>query len=46
MGCLGADREKVMGGDPDRAVTTENVPLFLQSSGLVPPELDHSDHGL
>lgn len=42
---LGADWERMVGADPDRGVMTEKVPLFLQSSGLVLPELDHSDNG-
>lgn len=42
---LGTDWERMVGADPDRGVMTEKVPPFLQSSGLVLPELDHSDSG-
>lgn len=42
---LGTDWERMVGADADRGVMTEKVPLFLQSSGLVLPELDHSDSG-
>ena len=42
---LGADGERMVAADPDRGVMTEKVPLFLQSPGLVLPELNHSDGG-
>ena len=42
---LGADGERMVAADPDRGVMTEKVPLFLRSSGLVLPELNHSNGG-
>ena len=42
---LGADGERMVGAEPDRGVMTEKVPLFLQSSGVVLPQLNHSDGG-